>query len=785
MSLQRTLFLTFILCCFYNKISAQSITVDSNVTAADLIQNVLIKSSCIDTESVNASGNPTPNQQSYGSFMAVANFPFSSGIVLSTSPSKKAEGPYNQQDSKGTQVPGWNGDPDLNQALGINNSTQATFIEFDFIALTNSISFNYIFASNEYQLNFPCIYSDGFAFLIKDADNPSEAYKNLAVLPNSATAVSATTVHPKINTVNNSNGIPLIGCEAVNENYFNGYNTAASPINYAGQTVVMNAYTDVIPNKKYHLKLVIADDATRQYNSAVFIEAGSFVTKINFGEDRTVANNNPVCFGENYVLDTNLSSTTHTFEWFKKDASNNYVLIPGATSPSYAVSATGTYKVEATLGSTTCVSIGEITVEFSPQIQSTNTSLLQCDDNTDGITIFDLTKVANIVKNNNTQITNQGYYETLADAQAKTNPILNPQRYTNKAPNQIVFARIENTFGCSAIAQVTLNVSNTVIPDQSPIAKCDEDEIQDGLYQFNLEQEVTPQILTGLPPGLIVNYFLTASDAITETNQLPNIFKNTTPNSQTIYARAANGSDCYDITPIELIVHTFDPPNFEDETQYLCKGDQITISVATGFSSYAWTNSGGSTNSMLVTSPGDYSVTVTDVNGCKKTKNFKIILSEPATITGADVKDFSGIDNSVKILYTGVGNYEFSLDGTAFQDDPTFTQVTPGVYTAIARDKNGCGISNSFIVYVLDYPRFFTPNGDGFNDLWVIKNIDQMPDYTISIFDRYGKLLKQMNQNGSGWNGIFNGREMPSDDYWFTLLFVNGKNVKGHFSLKR
>ncbi|MNX24291.1 hypothetical protein D3C86_543080 [compost metagenome] len=783
MSQLRFLIPIFILCCFCHKISAQNISVTNTATPTDLIQNVLINSSCVDVESVDASGNPTPNQQSYGSFTAGANFPFSSGIVLSSSPSKNAEGPFVQQNSKGVQVQGWNGDPDLNQALGINNSTQATVLEFDFVALTNSISFNYIFASNEYQNNFPCIYSDGFAFLIKEAGS-SENYKNLAVLPNSTTAVSATTVHPKINTINGSGGEPLIGCEAVNENYFNGYNTSSSPINYAGQTIVMNASTDVIPNKKYHLKLVIADDATRQYNSAVFIEAGSFVTKINFGEDRTVANNNPVCFGESYVLDTNISSPDYTFKWFKKDASNNYVQIPGATSSSYAVQTAGIYKVEANLSGTTCISVGEITIEFSSQIQSTNTSLLQCDDNTDGITIFDLTKVANIIKNNNSQITNQGYYETLADAQSKINPILNPQRYTNKAPSQIVFGRIENTFGCSVIAEITLNISNTAIPDQSPIAKCDGDEIQDGLYQFDLATEVTPQISAGLPTGLIFTYFTTASDAITETNQLPNIFKNTTPNSQTIYARAVNGSDCYDITPIELIIHTFDPPNFEDATQYLCKGDEITLSVASGFSSYNWSN-GSTANTTQVNSAGDYYVNVTDANGCTKTKSFKIILSEPATITGADVKDFSGIDNSVKILYTGVGNYEFSIDGSVFQDDPTFTQISPGVYNAIVRDKNGCGLSNVFQIYVLDYPRFFTPNGDGYNDLWVIKNIDQMPDYTISIFDRYGKLLKQMNQNGSGWNGIFNGREMPSDDYWFTLLFVNGKNVKGHFSLKR
>jgi len=88
-------------------------------------------------------------------------------------------------------------------------------------------------------------------------------------------------------------------------------------------------------------------------------------------------------------------------------------------------------------------------------------------------------------------------------------------------------------------------------------------------------------------------------------------------------------------------------------------------------------------------------------------------------------------------------------------------------------------------VIVLDYPRFFTPNGDNFNDVWFVKNLDQLPDYTISIFDRYGKLLKQMNQNNSGWTGLFNGQQLPADDYWFNLIFSDGRIIKGHFSLKR
>lgn len=775
------LFICLLLLCAWTKISAQNITVNPNETPLDLVQNILINSSCISIENVSATGNPTSGRQSYGSFIGGPNFPFSGGLVLSTSPSKNAEGPYSGS-SVGVQVPSWGGDQDLNNALGTAVNTQATVLEFDFTALTNSISFNYIFASNEYQSYFPCVYSDGFAFLIKEAGT-SDPYKNLAVLPNSTTAVSATTVHPKINP-SVINGIPQPGCDATNESYFNGYNGVGSPINYPGQTVVMNAYTDVTPNKKYHLKLVIADDETRQYNSAVFIEAGSFVTQINFGKDRTLIDNNPVCFGENFVLDTKLSAANYTFKWYIKDASSNYVLISGATTPTYAVITPGIYKVEAVLNSSTCTSTGEIKIEFTQEIASSNTSLLQCDDNTDGITIFDLTKAANIVKNNNSDITNQGYYETLANARNKTNPILDPKNYTNKTPHQVVFARIENTYGCFTVPQITLNVSPSTIPDQSPIATCDMDETQDGLYQFDLNAQVTPQIMTGLPAGLVFNYFLTANDAVKETNQLPNIFKNTIPNSQTIYARAINGSNCYDIVPIELVVHTFDPPNFEEETHYLCRGEEITLSVASGFKSYLWSNS-ETLNSTFISTAGDYSVLVTDSNDCQKTKKFKIILSEQAVITGAEIKDFSGTDNTVKLQYTGVGDYEFSLDGYTYQDDSSFSQVNPGIYNAVARDKNGCGLSNSFLLYVLDYPRFFTPNGDGYNDLWIVKNIDQMPDYSMSIFDRYGKLLKQMTQNTSGWNGIFNGQELPADDYWFTLLFVDGKSVKGHFSLKR
>lgn len=772
------LFLLFFY-CICAKVSAQFINIDDQKTPQQLIEDILVNSSCAAaSNSVGKGDTFRPGKQSFAYFNRNgSSFPFEEGIVLATSTGQSAVGPFISE-LISSDSPNWVGDSDLDQVLGIH-STNATALEFDFIASANSLSFNYIFASNEYQYDYPCNYSDGFAFLIKETGS-SDPYKNLAVLPNTNIPVSSINIRPKIEPGTRPGGITYTGCDASNLTYFNGLNTNTSPVNYAGQTVVMTAQTDVTAGKKYHVKLVIADDQNRNLESAIFLEAGSFASKIILGEDRTTATNNPACFGEKIRLDSKLNTSDYTFKWYKKD---NPVAILGVNS-TFEVTEAGNYKVEATVIGTTCISSGEIKIDYASEILSTNTPLLQCDDNTDGISIFDLSKVNNIVKNNVSTIINEGYYETLADALAKTNKIAAPNRYVNKAPNQILYSRLENEFGCFTTAEVTLQISNTPIADPSPIQTCDADEIQDGFYQFDLNAEVTPQITSGLPSGLTANYYLTANNALTETNSVSNIFKNTTPYNQTIYARVINGPDCYDVVPVELIVNTFNPPNFEDESAYLCKNDEITLSVSPDFSSYLW-NDGSTSNSLVVTSPGDYFVTVKDANGCEKTKTFKVTLSEPATITNAIVRDFSGNDNAVLIEYTGAGNYEFSLDGITYQNDPLFNGVSPGIYTAVAKDKNGCGFSNSFLLYVLDYPRFFTPNGDGYNDLWSIEDSNLLPEYTIHIFDRYGKLLKQMNKNTSGWNGLFNGQQLPSDDYWFNLIFIDGRNVKGHFSLKR
>ena len=755
-------------------VSAQNITVDDTKTAQYLVENILVNSSCAVVSNSVATGDTNPsNQNSYGYFTnAGGSFPFKEGVVLSTSYAQKAKGPY---DDSRTNITGndndndWLGDTDLNQILSINSVT-ATVLEFDFIPLTNFLSFDYIFASIEYHGTGSCNYTDGFAFLIKE-NTVGSVYDNLAVIPGTRTPVSSTNIRPTIPSGVNS------GCPAVNQQYFNGFNNSTSPINYTGQTVIMNAQTPVIAGKSYHIKLVIANDKNEYYDSAVFLKAGSFAPKIDLGPDR-LASSNPICFGESYTIDTKLSAS-YDYKWYK-----DTIEIIGQTNPTLNINDTGTYKVEVVFSPATCMAIDEIKLEYAPEIILSNTTLLQCDDNGDGITIFDLTKVDNIIRNNNASLSPVAYYESLSDAQGKINPISNPAAYTNKLTIPTLFARVTNTFECANYAEVALGIANNSIAAQNPVSTCDDDSVQDGLYQFDLNAQVTPQVLNGLPAGLIVEYYLSTTDAILQKNPLPTIFKNTIANQQIIQARIVNGPDCYGIVPVTLIVNTFIPINFEDETSSVCLGSTTELRVATGFSSYLW-NTGEKTEFITISTPGIYSVMVTNVNGCKAIKKFTVTSSDIATITGATVNDFAGNENSVLLEFSGIGNYEFSLDGLYFQDNPLFTNIAPGKYLGYANDKNGCGISNSFEIYVLDYSRFFTPNGDGYNDIWTIKNLALFPSATIIIYNRYGKILFEINSINTSWNGKYNGIDLPSDDYWFQLNFGNGKIIKGHFSLKR
>lgn len=146
---------------------------------------------------------------------------------------------------------------------------------------------------------------------------------------------------------------------------------------------------------------------------------------------------------------------------------------------------------------------------------------------------------------------------------------------------------------------------------------------------------------------------------------------------------------------------------------------------------------------------------------------------------------------NIEIVPVGNGNYEYAINDGDFQDDPLFYDVPPGVNTVVINDKNGCGITDPIEFLVVGYPKFFTPNSDGFHDNWNVLGVEELVNPVVYIFDRYGKLLKQIDLN-VGWDGTFNGRDMPSSDYWFRLDYERddegvlvATSVRRHFSLVR
>lgn len=743
---------------------AQNIVVDDTYSAQQLVQNVLLNSPCANASNFSVSGDTfSGSSKSYGYFSySGSSFPFATGIVLSTSRAIRTEGPNSDLVDEGDI--NWQGDPDLEQALSISGTLNATVLEFDFTPLTDKISFDYLFASEEYHGSAPCQYSDGFAFLLKPVGSAGP-YQNLALIPNTNIPVKVTSVHPEIIGV----------CSAQNETYFGQYNPTNYPINFNGQTTVMTAKANVTPGLTYHIKLVIADEQNIRYDSAIFLDGGSFNVGVDLGPDRLFATNNPLCAGQTLLLDGTLSGT-NTYQWLK-----NGMLIPGATNPTYTVTDAGTYTVEVTLNTSVCTTTGDIQIEYAALPVLANQTLVQCDPDGNGITTFNLTQLDALITGGSPQLSVVKYYGTLANAQAHINQIANPATYQSASAQ--VFASVANQYGCYNEAVINLVISNNNVTPPNPITKCDDDGSLDGMTAFDLNLEVTPTILNGLPSGLTVAYFASQDEALSQTNPLPNVFTNSTTGQQLIFARILNGPDCYDMIPAVLNVLVFDPPQLQDETLYICAGDIKTLSVPNGYTAYLWSTAATS-NHITVSQPGIYSVTVTDASGCRKTKHFTVIHSESATITAVGIHDFDGLNNTVEIHFSGNGNYEFSIDGNHYQADPLFTDVAPGLYTVYIRDNHGCPTITRPIT-VLDYPRFFTPNGDGINDVWYIKNIRNLGHTRISIFDRYGKLVYSFTENQNGWNGRSGQSTLLATDYWFVVEFQNRDTVKGHFSLKR
>jgi gliding motility-associated-like protein len=432
----------------------------------------------------------------------------------------------------------------------------------------------------------------------------------------------------------------------------------------------------------------------------------------------------------------------------------------------------------------------------------------QCDDTTrDGITAFDTTSLEKtLIGTNQSFAVLVSYFDSIGAPlrDANGNLITSPFPASFVSASQTITAVITNNTPSACLDKTTIAFIVDDLPKAFALPAaiittiCDDEAdpaLQNGQYNFNTTG-IEAAILNG-QTNMIVKYYNASGSLINLTNP----FASVTQNIKAVVENKNNPS-CKDELTIPFIVHPV-PKIALEGSGIICDNiDTATLTLDAGIIdgspitdyTYQWRFNGqpvfpAQTDYTYTISniPGIYTVEVINSFSCPRTRTIRVLPSNAATILATTIIDLTD-NNTITINVTGDGNYVYSLDDETgpYQESNIFSEVTVGSHTIYVKDLNGCGTSSSEIT-VLGIPKFFTPNGDGIHDYWNITGIT--PSYnansTVSIFDRYGKLLKQLNALNKGWDGTYNGSPLPADDYWYSISLEDGRNVNGNFSLKR
>ena len=364
---------------------------------------------------------------------------------------------------------------------------------------------------------------------------------------------------------------------------------------------------------------------------------------------------------------------------------------------------------------------------------------------------------------------------SIANGNDFTTPIL--------TSNTTYFAAV-SVNGCTALERTAINV---VVNQNPTITSVTDDLICAGTATLSATASAGD-----------VNWFDENGDFL----KLGNSFQTPILNTTTTYYVEANNSGCSSIsrTAVTANVDASAPKFTLAQDVYVLCNDIGSVVLETinplGSYSYVWKKEGaiisGDVSSIAINEKGNYSVKAISLAGCESIeKNILVKNSAKATITTADVFIIDDSDNnSIEVINNnlGIGDYEFSLDDEfgIYKSSGLFQNIATGVHTLYIKDKNGCA-TTSHVFSILAFPKFFTPNGDGENDVWEIDgfNSDLFTIAEISIYNRFGVLLYQIESSFQGWDGRYQGKILPSNTYWFRVILndVNGRKIEKNGSI--
>lgn len=597
--MQRNITILFLLFCLAFSLKAQNIAIQENFSNTELVQKLFPVNSCMTPSNVQISGHTfSNNKKSFGYFTNTnPSFGLSEGIIITSGKAEAAVGPNRSILSDGPTS--WRGDTDLERAINESNTFNATSIEFEIVALTNQLSFDYIFSSEQYLSNpatYQCDYSDGFAFLVKEANNTNAQYTNIALIPNTNLPVKVSNVRARTNN-----------CPESYVQYFGGFNGQTHPTNYNGQTKVLTAKANVTPGVRYKFKLVVADQGNEKYDSAIFLSASSFRNSIDLGlePNQVFCNNQPYT-----IAPTPITGVQH-YTWYK-----NGVLINGhnqITNPNLTINESGTYKLVAYIN-TNCIIEEEVTLNFETPVNVPNLSTNICGT-------FAQNPTYNIIANSPygnlfTQNDDISFHYSYNGALNNTDEI--PYQTLQNFPLQnnvsTIFVRVLiGDTGCTGIGEFTINTDNlvTTLPTQT---------------LCNLST-TTLDLSTYLPNNLTagVKIYSNQADANSQQNQI-NTINSAQVNFQTgqniFYIKYEDTTTCGKKYILEInILESTDLPV---QNINACQGDIVNLQAPNGYMFYNW-STGVNTQNIRVTESGEYIVSLSTNTGCQSSQKFNVI----------------------------------------------------------------------------------------------------------------------------------------------------------------
>ncbi len=709
----------------------------SGYTIEDMVKKVLIAGGSVcavpNVSNVTVSPNqlPTDPDRAWGYFhKGTTNFPFTDGLVLVAGKARKAgNGPESGVLSDEVAGGGLN-DPDLVAAVNPPvDLKDVVTVEFDFVPNSTQVKFNYLFASEEYTSGYPCgDFADSFALLLKKAGDPN--YTNLAVLPNGAGPVSVTNIVP-----------PGVGCnnEIKNEEYFAGLNDPATETNFIGRTIPLKAVATVIPGQTYHFKLVLADASDQRFDSAVFIQGGSF----DIGMTIVDGNGNPL--GETVNMCDNTPQTLKaqvvaapgtTYRWYK-----NGEFIPYATNPTYVATAPGVYEVRTYVGTTECQKASVTIIGgTSPLVQ--NATMKLCATPTQST--FNLEDAKPLIST--TSGATFRFYANQADAVAQNNSYITNLTAYNGTDNQVIYVVVKNDGFCSKMATLTLR------REETPVVQLNAPKIK------ICEGETLVLTATG---GVTYQWSDTSSKEGVRT------VSPAQTTTYTVYAIGAQG--CKSLQPARITIEVVPAIVSTLKGGHICVGDMILLDAGAGPGyTYEW-NTGETTRAITVGEPGEYTVKIS--NGvCSREFKTQVIRAVVPQIIKVDYND-----NGTMVLTASNpsnGTLEYSVDnGFTWQSSNVFTNVPKNKVISIKVKVKNTSCEGYLEYFTFVMKNVITPNGDNVNDIIDFSGVSDYKDFKGFVFDRYGREVFKAERTRLYWDGYFQGKRLPTASYWYQVTF--------------